>query len=63
VRLSGFPAWVLWVFVHLMTLVTFRSRAVVFVKWAWVWLTFDRASRLVWQTEPSASAPSRPSRP
>lgn len=55
VRFSGFFAWLLWVFVHLMTLVGFRNRLVVFVKWAWAWFTFDRSSRLVWQGEVEAT--------
>jgi len=50
-KVSGFVAWFLWVFVHLMTLVGFRNRLVVFVKWAWAWLTFERSSRLIWQGE------------
>jgi NADH dehydrogenase len=52
-RLTGFLAWLIWVFVHLMTLVGHRSRAVVFVKWAWAWWTSDRGSRLLWQGEPN----------
>ena len=51
IRMSGFPAWVLWVFVHLMTLVGHRNRLVVFVKWALAWVTFDRSSRLLWRDE------------
>lgn len=47
-ELSGFVAWLLWGIVHLGTLVTFRNRAVVFLKWFWSWLTYDRASRLIW---------------
>lgn len=47
-RLSGFVAWLGWVFVHLMTLVGHRNRAVVFLKWAWAWWTADRSSRLLW---------------
>lgn len=50
-RLSGFPAWVLWVFVHLMTLVGHRNKLVVFLKWALAWVTFDRSSRLLWRDE------------
>lgn len=51
VRLSGFVAWLIWVFIHLMALVGFRNRLVVFLKWAWAWFTFERSSRLVWQGE------------
>jgi NADH dehydrogenase len=48
-RLAGMVAWLAWVFVHLMTLVSHRSRFVVFVKWAWAWLTWERSSRLIWR--------------
>jgi NADH dehydrogenase len=50
-RLRGFFAWLLWVFVHLMTLVGHRNRLVVFTKWAWAWLTWERSSRLLWGQE------------
>ncbi len=50
-KLSGYFAWLAWVFVHLMTLVGYRNRMVVFLKWAWAWFTFERSSRLVWQGE------------
>jgi NADH dehydrogenase len=50
-RLGGFVAWAAWVLVHLVFLVTFRNRVLVFTKWAWHWVTWDRASRLVWQGE------------
>jgi NADH dehydrogenase len=53
-KVSGYLAWLMWVFVHLMTLVGHRSRAVVFVKWAWAWFTFDRSSRLMWRRENAA---------
>ncbi|MEN0067106.1 MAG: NAD(P)/FAD-dependent oxidoreductase [Myxococcota bacterium] len=48
IRISGFLAWLLWVFVHVWFLVTYRNRLVVMVKWAWAWFTHDRATRLVW---------------
>ncbi len=49
--MSGFLAWLGWVFIHLLYLVNFRSRVVVFVKWAWAYLTYERSSRLIWQGE------------
>jgi NADH:ubiquinone reductase (H+-translocating) len=48
---AGPAAWVLWVFVHLMTLVGHRNRLVVFIKWAWAYLTWESSSRLVWGDE------------
>lgn len=44
---SGFPAWVLWLFVHLMYLVGFRNRLLVFIEWAWAYLTYQRSARLI----------------
>ena len=45
-RLSGFPAWVAWLFVHLVFLMGFRNRLVVFLTWAWSYLTWGRGARL-----------------
>jgi len=53
-KLSGFIAWLAWVFIHILFLITFRNRVVVMLKWAWAWLMADRSSRLVWETEPHA---------
>jgi NADH dehydrogenase len=46
-RLSGLPAWLVWLFVHLMYLVQFQSRIVVFVHWAFHYVTFSRGARLI----------------
>ena len=46
-RLSGYFAWLTWLFVHLMYLVGFRSRILVFVQWAWAYLTYQRSARLI----------------
>jgi len=43
----GFPAWLLWLFVHLMYLVEFRSRLLVFIQWGFQYLTFSRGARLI----------------
>lgn len=56
IQFGGIVAWLAWVFVHLMFLVTFRNRLLVFLKWAWAWATFERASRLIWQHSDSARA-------
>ena len=47
VKLSGFAAWVVWVFIHLMYIVQFQSRLLVFIQWAFQDLTFSRSSRLI----------------
>jgi NADH dehydrogenase len=46
-KFGGFFAWLTWMFVHLMLLVDFRSRIVVFVNWVWSYINFDRGTRLI----------------
>jgi NADH dehydrogenase len=53
VHVSGLPAWLVWAFVHLMYLVQFQSRILVFVQWALQDLTFSRGARLI--TGPAAT--------
>lgn len=47
VHLSGLPAWTVWAFIHLMYIVTFQSRLLVFFQWAIQDLTFSRGARLI----------------
>ncbi len=49
-RLSGFIAWLIWLTVHLVWLIGFRNRMLVLVNWAWNYLTYDRAVRLIRRT-------------
>jgi NADH dehydrogenase len=46
-RFEGTFGWLAWLAVHLLFLVGFRNRAVVMVNWAWNYLTWDRASRVI----------------
>ena len=46
-HISGFLAWITWVFVHLMYLVEFSNRILVFVHWGFLYLTFNRGARLI----------------
>lgn len=46
-HLSGFIAWAGWMFVHLMYLIGFRNKLVVFVNWVWSYLTYDKGNRLI----------------
>ncbi len=45
--LSGAPAWLVWLFVHLMALVDFENRLLVFIQWAWSYATWNRGARLI----------------
>ncbi|MFI5311847.1 MAG: NAD(P)/FAD-dependent oxidoreductase [Gemmatimonadales bacterium] len=47
VRFSGYPAWLLWLFVHILYLVGFRNRVIVLVEWAYAYFTFQRGVRLI----------------
>jgi NADH dehydrogenase len=47
VRLSGFPAWFVWLWAHIYFLINFRNRLVVMIDWAWSYWTFQRYSRIV----------------
>lgn len=47
VRFSGFPAWLVWLFVHLLYIVEFQNRLLVLMQWAWNYFTFNRAARLI----------------
>jgi NADH dehydrogenase len=44
---SGFLAWLMWLFVHLMYLVGFRNRLLVLIEWGWAYLTYQRSARLI----------------
>ncbi|WMX15464.1 MULTISPECIES: NAD(P)/FAD-dependent oxidoreductase [unclassified Aureispira] len=46
-KFGGWFAWLMWMFVHLMLLVDFRSRLVVFVNWAWSYFFYDKGTRLI----------------
>jgi NADH dehydrogenase len=46
-HLHGLPAWLVWLFIHLMYLVQFQSRILVFVQWGFQYLTFSRGARLI----------------
>ena len=47
VHLSGLPAWLAWLFIHLMYIVQFQSRVLVFIQWGFEYLTFNRGARLI----------------
>jgi NADH dehydrogenase len=47
IRLSGFIAWLAWLFVHLITLIGFRNRIYVLSSWFWAYLTRERNARLI----------------
>ena len=46
-QFSGFFAWVVWLFVHIASLIGWRNRLIFFVNWFWNYLTYDQSLRLI----------------
>ncbi|MGQ9814852.1 MAG: NAD(P)/FAD-dependent oxidoreductase, partial [Candidatus Roseilinea sp.] len=46
-RFTGFVAWLMWLFLHLVFLIGFRNRLNVLINWVWNYFTYDRSSRLI----------------
>ncbi len=47
IKLAGYFAWLMWLFIHLMNLVQFQNRVLVFLQWAWSYFTHARTARLI----------------
>jgi NADH dehydrogenase len=50
-RIAGFPAWLLWLFIHIFWLIGFRNRVTVLIQWAGAYLTYQRSVRLITGTD------------
>jgi NADH:ubiquinone reductase (H+-translocating) len=46
-ELSGYFAWLAWLFIHILFLIGFRNRLLVMIQWAWSYLTYERGARLI----------------
>jgi len=57
VHVSGVLAWFIWLFVHLMYIVQFQSRVLVFIQWGFEYLTFSRGARLITGETDSGARP------
>jgi NADH dehydrogenase len=55
VELSGWLAWVAWLFIHLLFLIGFRSKATVLLDWTYSYFTYKRGSRIVTGLDRSTS--------
>jgi NADH dehydrogenase len=47
IHISGFIAWLAWLFVHILFLIGFQNRVLVFIQWAWSYFTYERGARLI----------------
>jgi NADH dehydrogenase len=57
---SGLLAWLMWLFIHLMKIVSFRNRVLVFFQWGWSYFTYDRAARLITGNAPTQDSGDSP---
>ncbi|PYK30006.1 MAG: FAD-dependent oxidoreductase [Verrucomicrobia bacterium] len=57
VHLSGIPAWLAWLFIHIIFLVGFRNRIAVLFQWAWAYLSFNKGARLITRNFQSEQRP------
>jgi NADH:ubiquinone reductase (H+-translocating) len=63
IHISGFIAWLAWLFIHILFLIGFQNRVLVFIQWAWSYFTYERGARLItgsttlpgWNEPPSQS--------
>jgi NADH dehydrogenase len=47
IHISGLIAWLAWLFIHILYLIGFRNRLLVFIRWAWSYVTYERGARLI----------------
>jgi NADH:ubiquinone reductase (H+-translocating) len=52
IRLKGFIAWIIWMFVHLMSIVGVKNRVFIFLNWLWNYMTYDQSLRLIIRQKP-----------
>ena len=57
IHLSGIPAWLAWLFVHIIFLVGFRNRLAVLFQWAWAYFSFNKGARLITRNFQSEQRP------
>jgi len=65
IHISGFLAWLSWLFIHILFLIGFQNRMLVFIQWAWSYVTYERGARLItgstylpgWSDATSSEAP------
>ena len=47
ISLGSLPAWIIWMFVHLISINGLRNKLVVFINWAYNYFTYDKGTRLI----------------
>jgi len=57
IRFFGFTAWLIWMFVHLMSIVGVKNRLFIFINWLWNYITYDQSLRLILKPKPRSGKP------
>jgi NADH:ubiquinone reductase (H+-translocating) len=68
IHISGYIAWLSWLFIHIFFLIGFRNRILVLIQWAWSYVTFERGARLItgstslpgWSDDPATNGAAEP---
>lgn len=47
IHLKGYPAWLIWMFLHLMLILSVKNKLIIFINWAWAYLTKNTSLRLI----------------
>jgi len=58
----GFPAWFLWLSIHIVWLIGFRNRLVVLLDWLWAYLRYQSSARVILTEPPAPAAPAEPAK-
>ncbi len=46
-KFSGFPAWIIWSFIHLMSIIGVRNKFIIALNWMWSYFTYDKGDRVI----------------
>jgi NADH:ubiquinone reductase (H+-translocating) len=56
-RFYGVPAWFVWMFIHLMSIIGVKNKLQIFINWAWKYFTYDQSTRLILRPKGCADMP------
>ena len=59
-KISGFPAWIAWLGIHIFFLIGFRNRILVLIEWAWAYVSWQRGARLITRADAAPDPPRTP---
>ncbi len=51
IKFKGYFAWIVWMFLHLMLILSVRNKLIIFINWMWTYLTKDSALRLILKSQ------------